>query len=614
MGMIVPMKHVTVLCLESEKNSALVKLSDAGVLHVNVSVTDSESIFKSTQEEELAKRAIACIKLACAAKDEERFKLEFPPSAAAPTAGDDTVSASASIVLANTMADEYIAATADKQALDQTIAKYLPFGDFNPESAQELIAKGVQVRLFVASAKTDMDEFKTTAVCNVLSKTAEGIYGVLIGDGELPEGAVVIPLPTETLARTIERSEACVGRLSLAIEKLVNLKRHLEEIEKELKNRVQATESVVVSENMLNLGEGVVYLTGFIPARRNDLIVGVAKQNGWGIVVRNPEEGELVPTLLEPPKLFRPITKLFGMLGILPAYNETDVSVPFFIFFSIFFAMLIGDAGYGFIILLLALFANQKLKKSGKLTSYVKSVLTMMYVFAGSTIIYGVLSGTYFGIPQTALPEALKFKTVGWLANQDNIMQLCLTIGALHLVIARAWNAVVLFPSKKLLAELGWCGVIVSMYCLVCGIIIQGFTAPSWNTYLLIVSGLLILFFMLDRSELKENGVSLGMLPLNIISCMGDIISYIRLFAVGLASVKVAENFNLIATDLEMSLIFKVPAMILILLLGHGVNFIMGALSVLVHAVRLNTLEFSSAKGVSWSGIAYKPFHVDKTK
>lgn len=612
--MIVPMKHVTVLCLESEKNSTLVKLSDAGVLHVNVSVTDSESIFKSTQEEDSAKRAIACIKLACAAEDEERFKLEFPPSVTSPVAIEDTMTASASIVLANLMADEYIAAIADKQALDQTIARYLPFGDFNPESAQELIEKGVQVRLFAASPKTDMNEFKTTAVCNVLNKTSEGIYGVLIGDGELPAGAVVIPLPTETLARTIERSDACVGRLSLAIEKLVNLKRHLEEIEKELKNRVQITESVVVSENMLNLGEGVVYLTGFIPARRNDLIVSVAKQNGWGVVVRNPEEGEMVPTLLEPPKLFRPITKLFGMLGILPAYNETDVSVPFFIFFSFFFAMLIGDAGYGLVILLLALFANQKLKKSGKLTSYVKSVLKMMYVFAGSTILYGVLSGTYFGIPQAALPEVLKFKTVGWLANQDNIMQLCLTIGALHLVIARAWNAVVLFPSKKLLAELGWCGVIVSMYCLVCGIIIQGFTAPSWNTYLLIVSGLLILFFMLDKSELKENGVSLGMLPLNIISCMGDIISYIRLFAVGLASVKVAENFNLIATDLEMSLIFKVPAMILILLLGHGVNFIMGALSVLVHAVRLNTLEFSSAKGVSWSGIAYKPFHVDKTK
>lgn len=612
--MIVPMKHVTVLCLESEKNDAIVKLSDAGVLHVNVSVTDSDSIQKSTHDEELAKRAISCIKLAAAANDDSRFKLEFPPAISGATDLNDSNSVTISISVANAMADNYIAAAVEKQSLDQIIAKYLPFGDFNPESATELIAKGVKIRLFSAPAKTIVEGINSDAICNILQSDAEGVFGVLIGDGDLPQGAIEVTLPGETLARTIERVDACVGRMSQAVNKLVELQRHLAGIENELKSRVQSTESVVVLENMQNLGEGVVYLTGFIPARRNDLIVGIAKQNGWGVVIRNPEEGEMVPTLLEPPKLFRPITKLFGMLGILPAYNETDVSVPFFIFFSLFFAMLIGDAGYGLIILLLALFANKKLKKVDKLTPYVKSVLTMMYVFAGSTVFYGVLSGTYFGIPQTALPEVLKFKSVNWLGKQDNIMQLCLTIGALHLVIARAWNAVVLFPSKKLLAEVGWCGVIVSMYCLVCGIIIQGFTTPSWNTYLLIVSALLILFFMLDKSELKENGVSLGMLPLNIISCMGDIISYIRLFAVGLASVKVAENFNLIASGLEMSLIIKIPVMILILLLGHGVNFIMGALSVLVHAVRLNTLEFSSAKGVSWSGVAYKPFRIDKKK
>lgn len=612
--MIVPMKHVTVLCLESEKNKALLKLSEAGVLHVNIGISDSEQIIKSSQEVDYVKRAIASIKLVLKTKEEDVLKIEFPSAIPNAIAIEDSVPASASIVLANTMADDYIASIAEKQRLDQIIAKYLPFGDFNPESASELIDKGVNVRLFVASPKMDVDSIKTDSVCNILSKTSDGIYGVLIGNEALPEGLSEIPMPTESLARTIERSEACVGRISLIIEKLTNLKRHLHEIEADLIKRIQESESVIVSENMLKLGEGVVYLTGFIPARRNDLIVGVAKQNGWGIVVRNPEEGELVPTLLEPPKLFRPITKLFGMLGILPAYNETDVSVPFFIFFSIFFAMLIGDAGYGLVILLLALFANHKLFKSGKLTPYVKSVLSLMYVFSGTTILYGVLSGTYFGIPQTVLPEFLKFKSVTWLGNQDNIMQLCLSIGALHLIIARAWNAVMLYPSKKLLAEVGWCGIVVSMYCLVCGIIIQGFTTPSWNTTLLIVSALLILFFMLDRSELKENGVSLGMLPLNIISCMGDIISYIRLFAVGLASVKVAENFNLIAADLEMSLIFKIPIMVIILLLGHGVNFIMGALSVLVHAVRLNTLEFSSAKGVSWSGIPYKPYHVDKNK
>lgn len=610
--MIVPMKHVTVLCLESDKKSAISKLSEAGVLHVNISVTDTEPIIKSTQEIAFAKRAIACIKLALAAEDEERFELELPTAVAATTNFGDTSYSTNAILLANEMADSYISAMQEKQALDAIIAKYLPFGDFNPFTVNELTEKGVPVRLFVAPTKTDFDAFKSTAVCNILNTTAEGVFGVLIGEGELPEGAAVLPIPQEPLARTIERVDACIGKMSNAVDKLVALKRHLAEIEHDLKCRNQQNETVIVSENMQELGANVVYLTGFIPARRNDLIVGIAGSNGWGIVVRNPNEGELVPTLLEPPKLFKPITKLFGMLGILPAYNETDVSVPFYVFFSLFFAMLIGDAGYGLILLLGTIFASFKLKKLDKLTQYVKSVLTLMYVFAGSTILYGALSGTYFGMPQTVLPEFLKFKSVAWLGNQDNIMQLCLTIGALHLIIARAWNAVVLFPSKKLLAEVGWCGVVVSMYCLVCGIIIQGFTAPRWNTYLLIVSALLILFFMLDKSELKENGVSLGMLPLNIISCMGDIISYIRLFAVGLASVKVAENFNLIAADLEMSLIFKIPIMIVILLLGHGVNFIMGALSVLVHAVRLNTLEFSNAKGVSWSGIPYKPFHKEK--
>jgi V/A-type H+-transporting ATPase subunit I len=98
------------------------------------------------------------------------------------------------------------------------------------------------------------------------------------------------------------------------------------------------------------------------------------------------------------------------------------------------------------------------------------------------------------------------------------------------------------------------------------------------------------------------------MLPLNIISCLGDIISYVRLFAVGMASVKVAENFNQMALSLSLPLWAKIPCLLLILLAGHGMNLLMGALSILVHAVRLNTLEFSNHKGVSWSGFAYRPF------
>ena len=115
-------------------------------------------------------------------------------------------------------------------------------------------------------------------------------------------------------------------------------------------------------------------------------------------------------------------------------------------------------------------------------------------------------------------------------------------------------------------------------------------------------------------SELKTRGAELGMLPLSIMSALGDIISYVRLFAVGLASVKVAENFNAMATGLVsseqawwMNALYSV-AMVLILVIGHALNLAMAGLSILVHAVRLNTLEFSNHKGVSWSGYAFRAF------
>ena len=200
------------------------------------------------------------------------------------------------------------------------------------------------------------------------------------------------------------------------------------------------------------------------------------------------------------------------------------------------------------------------------------------------------------------------------------MMLLCFTIGASHLMLARIWNGICRFPDSTAFAEFGWAGILLFMY-LVTNSIVGIFSGmPPWGYAIFGVSLALVFLFSVKPSELKTRGAELGLLPLNIMSALGDIISYVRLFAVGLASMKVAENFNSMATGLlsgvEDFWLKAVMAilMVVILVVGHALNLAMAGLSILVHAVRLNTLEFSNHKGITWSGVAYNPFKRKKEK
>ena len=295
---------------------------------------------------------------------------------------------------------------------------------------------------------------------------------------------------------------------------------------------------------------------------------------------------------------------LFEGLGIAPAYTESDVSVPFMCYFSLFFAMLVGDGAYGSIFLLGTLAMRKKLPRSW---------FVLLTVFSASTVVWGILSNTWFG---AQIPALSSLPTVQWLADPSyhNMMLLCFTIGVSHLMLARLWNGVCRLPDSTAIAEFGWAGILLFMY-LVTNSIVGIFPAiPQWGFYMFYASLAGVFLFSVKPSELKTRGAELGMLPLNIMSALGDIISYVRLFAVGLASVKVAENFNSMATGLvagadEMWVkALMAVAMVAILVIGHALNLAMAGLSILVHAVRLNTLEFSNHKGVSWSGTAYNPF------
>ncbi|MBO7237628.1 MAG: hypothetical protein J6V45_06060 [Kiritimatiellae bacterium] len=540
--MIVKMLHLDLLCVAAEVDSTLESLRSLGAVHLDLSSAQGAEVSSAKGEAADAEKAVRFILKA-------RGKGE---------AGSVRRTISEVLDLQKSLDDK----KDSLEDLNREIAKYEPFGDFDPELAQKLLDRGIDLAA-VAELPEILPPKRLSEMKSDAAELKSSIEADISGLAATDEKAIVASFP--------ELSE----RIAFAAAK----------------------------ELMLDSG-AVFVISGWIPARRLDDLKKTSSKEGWGLLTREAESGENPPTLIEPPKLFRPMRALFEGLGIAPAYTESDVSVPFMCYFSLFFAMLVGDGAYGSIFLLGTLALRKKLPRSW---------FVLLTVFSASTVIWGVLSNTWFG---AQIPALASLPTVQWLADPSyhNMMLLCFTIGVSHLMLARLWNGVCRLPDSTAIAEFGWAGILLFMY-LVTNSIVGIFPAiPQWGFYMFYASLAGVFLFSVKPSELKTRGAELGMLPLNIMSALGDIISYVRLFAVGLASVKVAENFNsmatgLVAGDVEMWVkALMAVAMFAFLVIGHALNLAMAGLSILVHAVRLNTLEFSNHKGVSWSGTAYNPF------
>ena len=579
--MIVPMRHLTLLCVASEGEKALETLRDLECVHIDLSAAASPEL--TAAKGDLADAELAVRILEKAAREAS--------SASAPQ-GDDLFAAvrNADLVAAVLKADaERTALTEQADALRHTIGTYAPFGDFDPALAASLRTAGVPVKLARGPGQTPESK--------------------AFFDETLPDGWTEVPLPAERLSVTRTKLAETEARISGITASLVAASGRVSAITgryPELKDRM----AFVAARDILATQGAVSYIEGWVPVDAVPRLRAKAVTKAWGLLVRDAQADETPPTLIRPPKLFRPVSALFKGLGIAPGYTEADVSVPFMCYFSLFFAMLVGDGGYGAIVLALTLWGWCKTKPkegTGHRPALVRSWLTLLTVFSSATVAWGLLSNTWFG---ASLPFARNWATVRWLGDPTyaNMMLLCFTIGVSHLVLARVWNGICKINDTTCLAEFGWAGILVFMFFIVNWIVGIFSGMPTAVYWVFGVSLALVFGFTVKPSELKTRGAELGMLPLNVMSALGDIISYVRLFAVGLASVKVAENFNSMAVDLDMPLWLKVVPMVLILLIGHGLNFVMAALSILVHAVRLNTLEFSNHKGVSWSGYAFAPF------
>lgn len=435
--------------------------------------------------------------------------------------------------------------------------------------------------------------------------------------------AMEFVIPPKGLSQLQEEIKHCELQLSSCEAVLREAAGHLNSYAAQLL-KTQNDAEYSSADRSLAYQNGLVWITGYIPDAEKEAFINAAKEHNWAWLMNDVQQGdENVPTKIRYNKLTALIKPVFDILGTVPGYAEYDISFWFLAFFTLFFAMIIGDAGYGLLFLIGTVAVHIKSK-------HVTNVTLLFYLLSGATVVWGALTGTWFGLEGAMNIPLLKSLVIPSFANypeyfglsatttQNSVMKFCFSIGVIQLALACVMNIKRKISRHNLswLSDLGWLLSISALYLMVLYLVI------GQNIQLGIVGAvvglgflLVVLFGGMEPGKTFGQGLKAGLgntftAFLDTISAFGNVMSYIRLFAVGMASLAIAQSFNNMASGFHGALVI-VGAIIMII--GHVLNIVMGFLSVVVHGVRLNLLEFSGQLGMEWSGTAYNPFR-DRTK
>ncbi len=602
--MIERMKKTIVLASASHKAELLSSLRDLGVMHVTDMVTKSSAL------DELEKRRAEYSSVLQTLKER----------------GDKKTSASASGISFSEIHPSIMALLSEEESLKEKVValqtekeRIAPFGEFDPDSLKALVADGVEISLWIGSKK-DMEALRASDIRYIpVSYAGKSLAAAVIGN-EVPSGLSLtrFELPEKSLA--VIDSELLAGR------------ERLKEIDSKIKaasayiplyeNALKAEDDSIVFEQVTETvsGDDIVYLTGYIPASDMDRFVSYAKKEKLAYSLSDPGPDDNPPTKVRYKGFVRIVKPVFDILGTVPGYNEYDISSYFLVFFSLFFAMIIGDAGYGIIFILISLIMQLKTKKCTDLN-------ILVYVLGGATVVWGAVTGTWFGslmilekipfLQRLVIPPLANYPELFGLDatyTQNMLMKFCFMLGTLQLSLGRVINIITKAKAKdlSLVAEIGWLIDAILIYFLALNLVI-GEPFPMKVIAMGVGTGfvLVCLFSAQGPGVPFGKGVksSLGgffTTFLDTISCFSNLMSYIRLFAVGMASLAIAQSFNSMGGGLMGG--FAAVFGILVIVIGHVLNLVMGILSVVVHGVRLNLLEFSGALGMEWAGYKYEPF------
>ncbi|MCM8787233.1 MAG: hypothetical protein NC935_04175, partial [Candidatus Omnitrophica bacterium] len=484
-----------------------------------------------------------------------------------------------------------------RQKLLLQLEEYKDWGDFDIGEIAKLEPHQIYVKFYLIPKKELRSIPKDFFVKPIFFKN--NFCGcVVIGYKKIPQLTFkeikFSKLSILQIKKRLEEDQKLKEILKEELFSFLSLKEDFLKIKKTLEEELLILKTVFGMERVGVL----VYLVGFVPYDKVDLIENLAKKNNWAYLTVDPKKDEPVPTLIKVPKFLEIIQPVFRFLELVPGYDEQDISLWFLIFFSIFFGIIIGDAGYGLVYFFLTLLFETKFGKRVK----DKNIFGLFYLLSLSAIILGLFSGTFFGQNLFNLKPLFSF-----FKNDLNIQKLCFLLGAIHLSIAHLYKAIIKFPELEFLSQIGWLIIVWASFYLAKSLVL-GEMWVSFIKWLYLGGAILIIFFTSPSKNLIKSIFSgLGSVLSNLTGTFTDLVSYIRLFAVGLASIAVADTFNQMAIQIGFGNFLRSLIASLVLICGHFLNILLGPMSVLVHGVRLNVLEFCNHLDIKWKGFFYKP-------
>jgi len=498
------------------------------------------------------------------------------------------------------------------------------WGCFNSYDLKYLRQNGIVLNLYEIPNETFSS--LPADISYIVAGRDKVVVRIAVLDREIPGETPFVP--GEQSLEDINKLLMDMKEQIAGIEKqLISLSARESIIEGELKSLLHQIEFETANSGMELLDSvpaeyTVSWITGFVPSPELGLLKRAAAENCWALLSEDPGPDDNVPTKLKNNRLAKLLYPLTDFLEVMPGYNEVDISGWFLLFFTIYFGMIFGDAAYGAIFVICAVIGILKTIKKG-----VPSILKLVLLLGLSNLIWGILTCTWFGIDVQLIPEFLRRISLPLVSNvtsaksdfdagivQQNLMIFCFSLALLQLSIGHI-IAITRCRTLKILADLGAIAMLLGMYGLVLSLIAsnQYRQIPLLPPCVYLLGGGFLVNFVFANYDGSIGGSILESLKnfismvLGIANVFSDIMSYIRLWAVGLAGAAISSTVNAMAGPMLGHFISFVFAVIL-LVFGHGLNLVLNALSVLVHGVRLNTLEFSGHVGLTWAGTAYKPF------